>query len=384
MSHTRADSKPQLFFLGTQMARAGAQKVLLAQADWFHARGYPVKVAFFYDKESLAQTWQASRKFPVLNLNAWRYSDAWWRNIFRLPPALWRLFGLFRSRPQVVQTFTPHSNLLGIPLAWLARVPVRIATQHGRLRAAPGLHSFMINSGMANALVVVSEDLREIAIEKDHVEPNRVTVIQNGVEAIRATEAQAQALRRELGLSAEAQLIICVGRLMETKGQRVLLTAFDQIASLWPQAILAFVGDGEDRTLLLQMIKEHKLTERVQLLGHRDDVPALLSAADIFVQASFSEGLSIALLEALSAGVSVVATRVGGLVQVVEDGESALLISPGDPAALANALERLLADPALRARLATAAQQRVQARYSVDTMCSEYETLMLKLLANGR
>jgi glycosyltransferase involved in cell wall biosynthesis len=383
MSHTRADSKPQLFFLGTQMARAGAQKVLLAQADWFHARGYSVKVAFFYDKESLAQTWQASRNFPVLNLNAWRYSDAWWRNIFRLLPALWRLFGLFSS-PQVVQTFTPHSNLLGIPLAWLARVRVRIATQHGRLRVAPGLHSFMINSGMANALVVVSEDLREIAIEKDHVEPIRVTVIQNGVEVIEATEAQAQALRRELGLSAEAQLIICVGRLMETKGQRVLLTAFDQIASHWPQAILAFVGEGEDRTPLLQLVKELKLTERVHLLGHRDDIPALLSAADIFVQASFSEGLSIALLEALAAGVSVVATRVGGLVQVVEDGESALLISPGDPAELANALERLLADPALRKRLATAAQQRVQARYSVDTMCREYETLMLKLLANGR
>src|SRR4030095_421834 len=135
-----------ILLIGTQMAIGGAQRGLFDQAHWFKSHGCKVVVAFFYDKEGFHEKWKQAVDFPVYNLQAYERGAGFLRQGLFLMRGPWRLWGLLkRERFDVVETFTHDSNLLGLPLAWLARVPVRIATHRGKIEAFPrwrqSLHS---------------------------------------------------------------------------------------------------------------------------------------------------------------------------------------------------------------------------------------------------
>lgn len=374
-----------ILFLGTQMEVAGAQRVLLSQARWFHDQGHPVLAVFFYDKQGLAATWQSQFDFPVISLNAWGSNGL---PVFNLLAGLVRLFRLLRGQRAIV-TFTPHSNLLGLPLARLAGVPVRVGTHHGyiegSLKRLAWLHGRLTNSRLCSAMVAVSEQVRVYAANREGASEEKLVVIENGIEPLRMnklSEADRNALRAQIGAPNGAVLLLTVGRLTVQKGHTVLLDAITQLKPSEPRTFFAFAGDGPLRTELEQKAQQLEIADHVRFLGVRNDVNELLLAADIFVQPSLWEGLSLALLEALLAGLPVLATRVEGVVDVVEDGESALLVPPKDANALAAAIERLLSDENLRQRLAQAGRQRAQARYSVERMGRAYEDLLRKLVKN--
>ncbi len=373
-----------ILFLGTQMEVAGAQRVLLSQARWFHEHGYPVQAIFFYDKQGLAANWQAQFDFPVISLNAWGRKTV---PVFNLIAGLVRLFRLLRGKVKTIVTFTPHSNLLGLPLAWLAGVPVRVGTHHGYIEGSSTrlawLHGWLINSRLCNVMVAVSEQVRAYAIAREGAKSDKVVVIENGIEPLRVnklTPADRNALRAEMGPDG-AVLLLTVGRLTVQKGHTVLLDAITQLKNE-PGVVFVFAGDGPLLAELKQKARQLEITQRVRFLGVREDINELLLAADIFVQPSLWEGLSLALLEALLAGLPVLATQVEGVVDVVEDGDSALLVPAKDAAALAAAIERLLKDPDLRKRLGAAGQQRAKTRYSVEHMGTAYEDLLQKLVKN--
>ena len=376
-----------ILFLGTQMEVAGAQRLLLAQARWLHRKGYRVQAVFFYDKQGLQPTWQAANPFPVISLDGWKENTPLLFNIPRLVGALLALFRLLKKDIKVIVTFTPHSNLLGLPLAWLARVPGRVGTHHGFIlgssRWMSRLHGRLTNSRVCSVMVAVSAQVREHAIRVEKAKDSKLVVIQNGIEPLAQTVGtimDRETIREQLGVSANGLLLLTVGRLTVQKGHTVLLDVIAQIASRYPRALFAFAGDGPQRSHLVAQAARLGISDRVLFLGVRTDVANLLQAADIFVQPSLSEGLSIALLEALFAGLPVVATRAGGVVDVVESGESALLVPTGDVQALATALRQVLDDANLRKRLAHAGQARAQANYSIENMCKAYENLMKGLL----
>lgn len=375
-----------ILFLGTQMEVAGAQRSLLAQARWFHLQGYPVQAVFFYDKQGLQESWQAANPFPVISLNGWGG-----RSVFSKIPnfvrALVSLYKMLRKDIKAIVAFTPHSNLLSLPLAWLARVPVRVGTHHGYIEGSSKpmawLHGRLTNSRICSVMVAVSAQVREYALRREGAKDSRVVVIQNGIEAPARTAGKSRvAAREELGIPKGGLLLLTVGRLTVQKGHTVLLDAIAQISARAPQTYFAFAGDGPRRAPLEAQAARLGITERVRFLGVRSDVAALLFASDVFVQPSLWEGLSLALLEALFAGLPVVATRVEGVVDVVEDGVSALLVPPNDASALAVALARVFEDATLRARLAAAGQTRSEANYGIDQMCKAYESLLQGLL-NG-
>ena len=378
--------KNPILFLGTQMEMAGAQRVLLSLARAFHARGYSVQAVFFYDKQGLAADWSAQNDFPVISLNAWKHGDFPLFNLLRLPFGMLRLFARLRGVRAVV-AFTPDSNLLSLPIAWLARVSVRIATHHGLIEASPAwvarLHGWVVNSGIATHMVAVSKQVLDYAVQREGVRPERVTVIENGIEPLAINTLKATdnaALRAELDVPQMGLLLLTTGRLTIQKGHTVLLQAIARVAPQIPHVVFAFAGEGPQRPTLEAQAAQLGIAKQVRFLGLRRDVDQLLLATDIFVQPSLWEGLSLAMLEALLSGTPVLATRVEGVVDVIEGGNTGLLVPPNDSAALAAAILRLVADPALRQRLGRAGQAHAKAHYSVDRMAVEYEALLKKQL----
>jgi glycosyltransferase involved in cell wall biosynthesis len=179
---------------------------------------------------------------------------------------------------------------------------------------------------------------------------------------------------------AQDVVIGSVARLDVGKGHQELLAALAQLTSRFPHAKLLCVGDGPMRRRLETRIRQLGLTDCVQLLGQRDDVPQLTQAFDIAVLASRYEGMGRVLLEAQAAGKPVVAMNAGGMVDIVKDGQTGYLVPVGDARAFAEALERLITDAALRARMGQAAVEWVSSRFSQQRMCEQLNTLYDRLL----
>ena len=378
------------------MATGGAQKVLLDQAHWFHQRGHKAFAVFIYDKEGLRSRYQAASDFPVIDLKAFQLGRGWMVNGILLVKGLFSLWGLLRrEKIDVIETFTHDSNLLALPVAWLARVPVRIATHHGVIEGFPRwrerLHAWMVNHNIAHKLVTVSEKTRQIALAEG-VKAERISVIQNGIaplpfEGGRRFEActewrqwRHRSVREEIGIGVDDLFLLSVGRLCYQKAHEVLVSAMPAVLQEFPNAKVGICGDGVLRKNLETQIKALGLDDSVKLFGMQNNVAKFLFSADVFVLPSRWEGLPIALLEAMSAGLPVIATKVEGVDEVVTQGVHGLFAPVDDADALAQVILQLLRDPPMRARMGSAAKQRVNEMYSLNRMGEQYLTLMLRLL----
>jgi glycosyltransferase involved in cell wall biosynthesis len=386
-------NKGPILFLGSQMATGGGQEILFSQASWFKTQGYPVMAAFFYDRENLYQQWRARYDFPLLNLQSWEKSGDW-RNLFRLARGLVRLYRLIRKeRFAVVETFTHHANLLGMPVAWLAGVPVRVASHHGRVEnfsmLQVYLHRQLINYGIATDLVVVSKQVQSAAIEQERIQPDRITVITNGIDThppIPLSEAEKVSLRESLGVDGSDLLLLTVARLKPQKGHTYLLDAIPKILEAVPKTKFVFAGDGPLYEELKEKARSSGIDHAVRFIGVYTEISQLLQVADVFVLPSLWEGLPVAMLEAMLAGVPVVASRVEGVEEVIQNGENGLLVPPGDPEALSRSLIQLFQDRQSSVEfnrlelLGAAGKATVVEEYTAERMCREYEDLFKRRL----
>jgi glycosyltransferase involved in cell wall biosynthesis len=187
-------------------------------------------------------------------------------------------------------------------------------------------------------------------------------------------------VRAEFAAREDCGLVFSAGRMTVEKDQATLLRAFSMAAQRRPDAILILAGDGPLRAQLEQEARDLGIAQRVRLPGIRQDVTRLMAAADVFALSSSTEGLPMAVLEAMSAGVPVVSTSVGGLKTLLTDGVTGLLVPPEDSRALAAALVRLLENPVERQRIGAAGKQLVTEEYTVERMCGRYESLFQRLL----
>lgn len=377
-----------ILFFGTQMAFGGAQKLLLDQANWFHVRGYKVTAAFFYDKENLRDKWQANADFPVYVMASYRRGLGKWKSASELLKGLWSLWKLLRQEHfDVVQSFTHDSNTLVLPLAWLAGVPVRLATHHGLADQFPRwrerLHTWLINHALANTLVVVSARTYQSAL-REGVRVERMVIIKNGIRPLSVESVDRLKVREEAGLQDGDIFLVSVGRLVYEKAHNVLLNAMPFILEKYPNVKVGIVGDGVLRTQLEAQIEELGITHSVRLFGMSDSVLKYLAIAQAFVLPSRSEGLPIALLEAMSAGLPVVVTDLDGMDDVVRRGEDGFLVPVEDARALANAILQLLSDPARARQMGIAARKHVMENYTEDIMGEQYLALMKKYLETSK
>ncbi|HET9910260.1 MAG TPA: glycosyltransferase [Anaerolineales bacterium] len=383
-NHTRQiDERPSLLLVGTQVAVGGAQKVLLDQAAWFQARGYRVNVVFLYDRDGLYPKWRDSHPFPIYNLEAF-HSGAGLagraRSILAGLLRLWKL--LCRNHFDAVEAFTLDSNLFALPVAWLAGVSVRIATNHGwtktDLPAKRFAHNLLLKMGVFDILIAVTDGLRTQSI-REGIRSELVATIPNGIPLSPLEKRGAGRFLKDLKIPVGYIFLLSVGRLVHEKAYEVLIRALDLVVREYSDVMLAIAGSGVLRAELQGLIDALHLNDKILLLGDRPDVADLMAHADIFVMSSRSEGMPMALLEAMGSGLPVIATQVGGLSEVVEDHLQGILVPAENPQELAKAILELLRDPALRSSLGRSARRRIEERYTTERMCRQYEKLIIDL-----
>jgi glycosyltransferase involved in cell wall biosynthesis len=235
--------------------------------------------------------------------------------------------------------------------------------------------------------VLVNADAVKSWLVGEGYDESKIVIIRNGVDLTRFNQpTDGDAIRRDLGLPAGTPLVVVVSRLARLKGLEQLIDASAVLKARHNDARFLIVGETapSQRSYLDELKKravEQGVGDRVLFTGLRSDVPALLAAADVSVMPSLSEALSNVLLESMAAGAPTVATRVGGTPEALTDGETGLLVPPGQVQPLAAAISRLLDDSALAAHLGRAARQFVRQHLSVQRMVSATEQLYSELLA---
>lgn len=316
---------------------------------------------------------------PVYSLYMASKLDAW---------ALWRLYGLLRRLdPVILHTFLFHANLLGRVVGRLAGVPVIISGIRstkfgGRWREL----ALRWTDRWALRTVVVSRAAGDRMLRQGVVPPGKLRVIYNGLDVtafpVNPPSEDIAGVRREMGVPPEWPLLLAVGRLQKPKGYPLLLEAMAILQERGVSCFLAVAGDGEMRAALEEQAVRLGLGDCVRFLGLRHDVIALMAGADALVLSSLWEGLPGAVLEAMAAGLPVVATAVGGTPELVVDGVTGFLVPPGDPAALAGAVAELLRLPAeKRKEMGQAGRRRVEENFTIDRMVRAYEDLYTECLA---
>lgn len=277
-------------------------------------------------------------------------------------------------------------NSYGALMSYLTGVP-GIATVHGRGYYAARLRRRLVYRFVArrSTMVAVSEDIRRLLIGTVGVRPDRVRTIWNGVELDRfrldperAAQLREQ-VRAEWGVGPDQPVVGTVGNLDPVKGHAYLIDAAAPVCRAYPTAMFVIAGHGQLHDDLARQAADLGLADRVHLLGFREDVPALLQAIDVFALPSLSEGLPLAVIEAMAAGRPVVATAVGGTCEVLRDDDTGLLVPPGDPAALAAGIGRLLAQADTRTRLTANAARQVAREFDMATTMKRYLELYDRL-----
>ncbi len=311
------------------------------------------------------------------------------------PAAMLRLIRLLRQhRPDIVQSHGARPNLYAALAGRWAQVPIIVSTIHNSLydypissvRRSLYLLGERLTFTLVDQMVCVAEALAQDLKERSGRDPRKVQVIQNGVdlEAFDPGTVDGSKVRRELGLEEDTPLIGIVGRMTPQKGHLDLLTALVQIKAAIPTVKALIVGDGPLRAELVQYARTHCLDGCCIFTGMREDIPTIMGALDVVALPSLSEGLPFILLEAMAMGKPVVATRVNGVSEVVEDGVTALLVPPRAPDMLARAVITLLHNRELGSRLGVAARQQAERRFGLDRMMREVETLYEELLSERR
>ncbi len=296
-----------------------------------------------------------------------------------------------RFRPDIVETHTAKAGAIGRVAAAICRVPVLIHVYHGHVlhgyfSPAPTRFFVEIERRLArhsSCLLAVSDQVRSDLLALGIGTKNRFEVMPLGLdlERFRSVDGRRGELRAELGLGA-APVIGIVARLAPVKAHDVFLRAAGALRERMPDVRFVVVGDGEMRASLEALASDLGLGACLAFVGWRSDIARVYADLDLVVLSSRNEGSPIALIEAMAAGRNVVATAVGGVPDVVRHGETGLLVSPDDPAALSASMEEMLrAEPSRRAAMAAAARDDAFDRFGIDRLLADIDRLYTTLLS---
>jgi len=300
--------------------------------------------------------------------------------------SLWRL--MIKEKPAIVHTHTSKAGILGRWAAKMAGVPIIVHTPHGHVfygHFGPlGSRFFLLverlMASITDRIVALTEAERRDYIGFSVSNPDKIVTIHSGVEIDRYTKAEVKIedKKRSVGLNPKGLVVGTVGWLLPIKGPMHLLNAMADVWQSHPEIRLVFVGKGELEEELRAEAFRMEVSERVILLGWRADIPEIMQILDIFVLPSLNEGMGRVLVEAMAAGKPIVASSVGGILDLVKHGQNGLLVEPGDVSALSLAIRRLLVDKKLRDEMGK--QGRIMAQnYSVEKMVRKIDALYSSL-----
>jgi glycosyltransferase involved in cell wall biosynthesis len=298
-----------------------------------------------------------------------------------------------RYKPHIVHTHTSKAGVLGRLAAWLARVPVIIHKPHGHVfygHFSPSLSRFFLHierllGRITDHIVALTPMEARDYLTLRVLTSDKISIIHSGVDVHRfiAGAKQRTRKRKELGIPADSMVIGYVGWLIPIKGVTHLVNAMVRVAEKYPKSILVLVGKGdekgEEEIKLKEQVENLRLNDKVYFLGWRSDVDEIMGCFDIFVLPSSNEGMGRVLVEAMAAGLPVVASRVGGIPDLIKDGQNGILVPPADAIALGNGIAALLEDKAKRKRMGQAGTKMCR-QYSTEAMVERIDGLYRELL----
>jgi glycosyltransferase involved in cell wall biosynthesis len=306
-----------------------------------------------------------------------------------------RLARIIRAeRPAILHTHTAKAGAVGRVAALLAgrrRPPIIVHTFHGHVlrgyfgRFWTGVFRLLerVLARITDVLVAVSPEVRDELVAFGVAPATKFRVIRLGIELDERLSPDGAAraeTRRVMGVADERFVVGWIGRMTAVKRTDVVLESFRRLRDEGVDAVLCMVGDGPDRQSVENLAGGLGIMRDSLFPGYQEDVGPFFAAFDVFVLPSGNEGTPVTAIEALASGCPVVATRVGGVPDVVTDGEDGFLVDPGDVEGLAASLARLANDPALRARMGGAGRERMRSRYAVDRLIDDVDRLYRELL----
>jgi glycosyltransferase involved in cell wall biosynthesis len=361
----------RICYLVTSLDVGGTETQMVQVASRLHSDEFAVTVACLHARGPLLDTLQ-EHGIPVVEFPTQQslISFRGMRQFLRLGHFL-RLnhFDVFHSHDL-------WANLLGVPAARIAGVPLVISSQRdlGHLPWYTEVRKKVIGRihRSASLTLVNSRAVRNFVVDGLGVPAGKIRVLHNAVECRPA------AVSRPLlfpNLPANSKLIAVISNMHPGKGHEYIVDAAPAVCSQFPEARFVMVGDGKQRRPLEQRVKQIGLEGNFVFLGYRNDAAQILATCDVSLLASEAEGLPNAILESMVSGVPIVATNVGGIGEVITNGETGLLIPSRDPEAIAIAVARVLADPTLAATLRNAAQREAKTRFSFDRVIGGLQDL---------
>jgi len=296
-----------------------------------------------------------------------------------LPRFLWQLRSLLkRLRPDVVHAWLYAPSFWGRAAAILAGVPGIVASTRTSLAYTRWYEGFLdrLLSRRTQVRIVNSQNVKSLLVDRVRLSPDLIEVIYNGVDPSRLVpSADRPTLRTRLGWPADAPVLLCVGRLVAAKNYPMLFRVVLRLRERHPDMRSFIAGWGPLYDSLLAQREDMGLTGTVEFLNRREDVADLMSAADLFVSTSSTEGFSNALLEAMWLGLPVVTTRVSGAVEIVRDGLNGIIVDVDDDETMLSRIGGLLADQRLRQRLAEQARTNVRERFTLEASVAAHENV---------
>lgn len=351
----------RIMYIIDSLKVGGAEMLLLAMVRSYH-KDHDVSVVYFTHGplyEDMAQMGIKIHRISTMGIKD--------------PRVMPRLITLMnQEKPDVVHTHLSKSDFSGIMAAAIAGVSVRISSIHNvdPWREKWYLNAFMRQwMGSCQMMIAVTEDVRKYVLETTRYSQEKVVTIANGVDLNRFDPNSVQPLDKTAwGIEPDSLTVGMIGRLEEQKGHSILLKTAAIVTEAVPNARFVIVGDGPLRADLEKMRDDLGLQGKAVFTGILRDIPGVLATLDVVTFSSLWEGLPVALLEAMSMGKPMVSTAVGGIPDVITEGENGMLVPKENPEALAEKLIQVLQDPALAARIGAAARKTIEERYSSDTM----------------
>lgn len=371
---TSQEEKTAVLHLSTSSGPGGAERMISVLTAALNQGQFRIIVVLF--RPGWLQTECEARgvRTCVMPLGG-PFNLQWFRACLRL---------LRREQVALIHAHEFSAILCGWIVAMLAGVPF-VATVHGKNYFWEKLRRRVTYRLVSRhgTLVAVSQDLKRFICEKVGIAEKQVEVIHNGVAPAQLiTDEEVQKCKAELEVSGCYPLLGVVGSLYPVKGHRFLLEAMPEILRRWPKAQLLVIGRGELEVALKEQVEQLSIGTNVHFLGMRQDVPRLLSLLDIFILPSLSEGLSLALLEAMASGKPVVATRVGGNPELIDHGKTGFLVQSEDARDLAANILKLLSDPETMQQFSRQAAERVRQHFSMEQMVDRYKGLYAQSLSD--
>lgn len=371
----RSRRKTRVMHVISSWAMGGTERMLTHLIPHCDQERFVSRLVCFNRPSSLSEEWRAAG-IDLIHLNSDRRVSI--TGMVRLARELGQW------RPDVLMSYGLRASLMARVAAWWRRVPVVVTGQRGIEDWKRWYHVLLekLTSPMVDLYIGNSKACCEMLRCRERIPSRKLEVIPNGISFRRssATSEQWEYLQHRHKIPKDAVVVGSVGRLQPVKGHEVLIASACEVLRKYPNAFFVIVGQDHRDGELQEQVRRADIEERCCFPGYSRDVSAWLEGMDIFVLPSHSEGMPVAALEAMFMRLPVVATRVGGTPEVVLDGETGILVPPGDAHSMAMAICRLVEDVDLRSRLADAGKHRAEEEFTVELMVRRYEDTLTRLV----